>query len=223
MARFRTICPAIATLLTVSACSGLGADTELGVRADTSFVPPGTSLTGEVIYPDGDITVTLTRNPAAPVRRGDPSREPRGEALPCDYDRASHTYECDTVGLAQSRYVIAVTDAAQPTEGTKSMFVAVTAIAGYDPTVGDFGKGPGDFVFFTSHRVTSIPLTGWMPHGAVRVEVRKDGGPIITHQTLTLNANGNAVFRLPGDLSDDDLRIFATDGLWEADYPLLSE
>lgn len=222
MTSVRTLWLAAAALLTVSACSA-GADTELGVDADESFVRVGANITGEVIYPDGDITVTLTRDAAAPVRPGDPAPGSGAEVRPCSYDHSSHTFACDTAGLAQSRYVIAVTDAAQPTEGTKSLYVAVTATAGYDPSVGTFGQGPEGYVSFNNNRGSSIPLTAWMPDGSARVEVRKDGGPVITHQTLNLDANGNAVFRLPGHLPDGDLRFFVTDGLWEVDYPLLSE
>ena len=118
----------------VSGCD-FATDTPLSVTSTTRAVAPGDPITGKVIYPDGKITVTIA--PFASARNAKLHRT-AGEKS-CEYHRFSKKYSCPTTDLEQGLYIVQVTDAAQPGEGTAEAQVAVTdavtEAGGYDPHI----------------------------------------------------------------------------------------
>jgi hypothetical protein len=179
-------------------------DTPLGVTADHRAVAPGVQITGKVIYPDGKMTVTIA--PAAsPATDG---HRTRGEEA-CDYRHVQHRFSCETDALPVGLYVVQVTDAAQPGEGTALAQVAVTDTPGYDPQI-TVADGTGEA---KAGRVTLV-LTGWKPGSPVLVRlVYQNGKTVFTGRALP-DAQGQARLRTPALLAGHD-DIVATDGLWK--------
>jgi hypothetical protein len=143
--------------ITVSGCD-FATDTPLSVTSTTRAVVLGDPITGKVIYPDGKITVTIA--PFASPRNAERHRTAGEKA--CDYHRSSTTYSCRTTGLEQGLYIVQVTDAAQPGEGTAEAQVAVTdavtEAGSYDPHI-VIGDADGRA---RAGRAT-LKLTGWRP------------------------------------------------------------
>jgi hypothetical protein len=193
---------AVAGGLAISGCS-VATDTPLHVTDVARAVVPGKDILGKVGYPDGRITVTLA--PAAsPVRDG---HRTRGET-PCEYHRFSHRFECPTDDLPVGLYLVQVTDAAQPGEGTAEAQVAVTEYAGYDPHLstgdasGEVTPGPLD-----------LELTGWRPGVTVRIEiVDENATPVFTGSAVP-DERGAATLRTT-PLERGHYDIDAGDGLW---------
>lgn len=193
---------AAAGTLTVSGCS-IATDTPLHVSDVARAVTPGHDILGKVGFPDGTITVTLAPE-ASPVLKG---HRTLGET-PCDYRQSSHTFTCSTTDLDQGLYLVQVTDAAQPGEGTAQAQVAVTDIAGYDPhlVAGDgtekAGAGPVD-----------LRLTGWRPGGAVQIKI-VDGNDKTTFTGSAVPDAKGAATLTTTPLKAGHYNIEATDGLW---------
>lgn len=179
-------------------------DTPLGVTADRRAVAPGQQITGEVIYPDGTMTVTIA--PAAsPVTDGHRSRSERA----CSYQRFKHRFSCGTDALGTGLYVVQVTDAAQPGEGTARAQVAVTATPGYSPQV-SVADGTGE----AKAGPVSLTLTGWKPSRAVRVRLVDEDGTTVYAGRALPDARGRAQLRTTALLAGHH-EIVATDGLWK--------
>lgn len=216
----------------LSACdSFLGgfADTPLGINADEIGWAPGEDVTGVVENPDGTMTVTLAPAPEGP--RGaleaidlDQDRDAPG-LVTCDYDRNPSTYACPTSGLDQGVYVVQVTDAKQPGEGTQSVAVVISDVPGYDPTVGmvpvDMSTGERDeseaYLAPEAGTPTPVPLAGWEPGTEVTVSVVGDGEvkPFLVRH-VTIADDGTGEVRLPA-LERGYYGLVATDGTWAQD------
>lgn len=189
---------------TVSGCD-FATDTPLSVTSTTRAVAPGDPIAGKVIYPDGKITVTIA--PFASPRNAKLHRT-EGEKA-CEYHRFSKKYSCPTTGLAQGLYVVQVTDAGQPGEGTAQAQVAITDFAGYNPqiTAGDGSEeakaGP-----------VTLKLTGWKPGVAVRMRMIDENDKTVFTGTAVPDAHGAATVTTP-PLRVGHHNLDATDGLWK--------
>lgn len=212
----------------------------LEVTADEIGFQPGTPVVGEVIAPEGEITVTLTR---APVDRRRPLREghrkqgvARKGVVTCDYAPDTRRYLCPTEGLTRGRYVVRVSDAAVPSEGKPSVAVAVHEAPGYNPTAGQVpyevpAEEGGEVktfereatVFADAGEPSRVPLIGWAPGSTVQVSVRADGGKVLHATTLDIGPDGKATLRLPAFRAAMWNRIVLTDGVWVANLPFLVE
>ncbi len=141
---------------------------------------------------------------ASPVRDGHRSR---GET-PCDYDRGSHRFACSTTDRPEGLYLVQVTDAGQPGEGTAEAQVAITGFAGYDPhlVAGD-GSETADV------GPVALRLTGWRPGLRVRIRmVDENGGTAFTGSAVPDDRGSATVSTTP--LAAGHYDIDATDGLW---------
>ena len=196
-----------AATITVSGCD-LATDTPLGVTSATRAVAPGDPITGKVIYPDGRITVTIA--PFASPRNAKLHRTAGEQA--CEYHRFSTKYSCPTTDLDEGLYLVQVTDAAQPGEGTAEAQVAVTGAvteaSGYSPDVvitnadGEAEAGPA-----------TLKLTGWRPGVAVRMTMIDENNQTVFTGTAVPDAHGAATVRTP-TLGVGHYNLSATDGLW---------
>lgn len=228
------VLPALALGLvgSLSACDsffeGFG-DTPLGITVDEIGWVPGEDVTGGVENPDGTMTVTLAPAPAgarAALKAGlqDQDLDARG-VVTCDYDRDPSTYSCPTSGLDLGVYVVQVTDAKQPGEGTQSVAVVLSDVPGYDPTIGTVpvemttGERAEAEAYLApeADQPTQVPLAGWEPNTEVTVTVVADGErkPFLTRRT-SIGADGVGEVRLPG-LDRGFYSLVATDGLWAQD------
>ena len=189
--------------LTVAGCD-FATDTPLSVTSTTRAVAPGEPITGKVIYPDGKITVTIA-----------PFASPRNAALhrtagerACEYHRFTKKYSCPTTDLEQGLYIVQVTDAGQPGEGTAEAQVAVTDADGYDPHIvisnadGEAEAGPA-----------TLTLTGWRPGVAVRMRMIDENDTTVFTGTAVPDEDGAASVRTPF-LGVGHYDLSATDGLW---------
>lgn len=187
----------------VSGCD-FATDTPLSVTSATRAVAPGDPITGKVIYPDGRITVTIA--PFASPRNAQLHRT-AGERA-CEYHRFSKTYSCPTTDLAEGLYLVQVTDAGQPGEGTAEAQVAVTEAGGYDPHVvisnvdGEAEVGPA-----------TLELTGWRPGVVVRMRMVDENDEVVFAGTAVPDEDGAASVRTPS-LGVGHYNLSATDGLW---------
>ena len=187
--------------LGVSGCS-FATDTPLHVVDVARAVTPGQGITGKVGYPDGRITVTLA--PAAsPVRDG---HRTRGETS-CDYGRLTHRFTCPTADLATGLYLVQVTDAGQPGEGTAEAQVAITDAPGYDPHL-----VAGDGSETAPAGPLRLRLTGWRPGVTVRIALRDENGTTSFTGSVVPDEQGSAtVTTTPLEAGHHDIE--ATDGL----------
>jgi hypothetical protein len=183
-------------------------DTPLSVTSTTRAVAPGDPITGKVVYPDGKITVTVA--PFSSPRNSKLHRTADEKA--CTYHRSAKSYSCPTTDLAQGLYIVQVTDAAQPGEGTAEAQVAVTdavsQAGGYDPHIvlsnadGEAKAGPA-----------TLKLTGWRPGVAVRMRMVDENDKTVFTGTAVPDEHGAATVRTRFlDVGHYDLS--ATDGLW---------
>jgi hypothetical protein len=194
--------------ITVSGCD-FATDTPLSVTSTTRAVAPGDPITGKVIYPDGRITVTLA--PFASPRNTKLHRTAEENA--CEYHRSSKKYSCPTTDLEQGLYIVQVTDAAQPGEGTAEAQVAitdaVTEAAGYDPQIvisnadGEAKAGPA-----------TLKLTGWRPGVAVQMRMIDENNKTVFTGEAVPDKHGAATVRTPF-LEVGHYNLSATDGLWK--------
>ena len=115
--RTRLLLPSVPLLLLVTGC-GFAVDTPLGTADLPVAVAPGEEVTGRVVHPDGDITVTI-----GPAQRGLRQDERVEAALPCAYDDEQLT--CTTDTLAEGVHAVQVSDAAQPGELVQTAYVVV--------------------------------------------------------------------------------------------------
>lgn len=197
------VASAIAGALAVSGCS-IATDTPLHVTDVARAVTPGHDILGKVGYPDGRITVTLAPS-ASPIRGGHRSR---GET-PCDYHRFSHRFTCSTADLPEGLYLVQVTDAAQPGEGTAEAQVAITDFAGYDPhlVAGDGSEkakvGPVD-----------LKLSGWRPGVAIKIKIVDENAKTVFTGSAVPDEHGAATLRTT-PLKAGHHNIDASDGLWK--------
>ena len=193
--------------ITVSGCD-VATDTPLGVTSATRAVVPGHPITGKVVYPDGRITVTIAPF-TSPV---DATRHRTAGERACSYHRSSATYACPTTGLSQGLYIVQVTDAAQPGEGTAEAQVAVT-----DAVTGPGGYDPRIVIGNADGRVKAGPatlsLTGWRPGVAVRMRMVDENGTTVFTGAAVPDVHGAATVRTPS-LEVGHYDLSATDGLW---------
>jgi hypothetical protein len=214
------------------------ADTPLEVTAVGIGFEPGEPVVGEVVHPEGGISVTIA---PAPVDLRRPLRTPYGEqdetaagARACDFSAKSSRYSCPTTGLAQGRYVVQVTDAGMPSEGTASVEVAVHPFPAYEPAAGqvpfeepaDEGDDPVTFereaiMFADAGGSTLVPLTGWAPGTTVRVSVRADGGRELHRTTADIGSDGTGQVLIPPLRPAEFNSVVLTDGVWVAQLPLV--
>lgn len=194
--------------ITVSGCD-FATDTPLSVTSTTRAVALGDPITGKVIYPDGKITVTIA--PFASPRNTELHRT-AGEKT-CDYHRFSKKYSCPTADLEQGLYIVEVTDAAQPGEGTAEAQVAVTdavtEAGGYNPHIvisnadGEAKAGPA-----------TLKLTGWRPGVAVQMRMIDENNRTVFTGAAVPDKHGAATVRTPF-LKVGHYNVSATDGLWK--------
>jgi hypothetical protein len=194
--------------ITVAGCD-FATDTPLSVTSATRAVAPGDPITGKVIYPDGKITVTIA--PFASPRNTDLHRT-AGEKG-CEYHRFTKKYSCPTTDLGQGLYIVQVTDAGQPGEGTAQAQVAVTdavdEVGGYNPHVvisnadGEAKAGPA-----------TLKLTGWRPGVAVRMRMIDENDKTVFTGTVVPDKHGAATARTRF-LEVGHYNLSATDGLWK--------
>lgn len=225
------VLPALAVGLagSLSGCDsffeGFG-DTPLEITADEIGWAPGDDVTGEVVNPDGTMTVTLAPAPAGPraaikAMDLDQDVDAPGVVL-CDFDRDPSTYSCPTAGLDLGVYVVQVTDAKQTGEGTQTVSVVVSDVPDYDPTAGivpvDMATGERDeteaYLAPTAGEPTDVPLAGWAPGTTVTVQLTGDGEvkPFLTRRA-TIAADGTGQLRLPA-LKRGYYGLVASDGTW---------
>ena len=193
--------------ITVSGCD-FATDTPLSVTSTTRAVAPGDPITGKVIYPDGKITVTIA--PFASPRNAKQHRTVGEEA--CEYHRFSKKYTCPTADLEQGLYLVQVTDAGQPGEGTAQAQVAVTdavnETGGYNPHIvitnvdGEAKAGPA-----------TLKLTGWRPGVPVPMQMIDENNKTVFTGTAVPDMHGAATVRTPF-LKVGHYNLSATDGLW---------
>lgn len=193
---------------TVSGCD-FATDTPLSVTSTTRAVAPGDPIAGKVIYPDGKITVTIA--PFASPRNAKLHRTAGEKA--CEYHRFSKKYSCPTTDLEQGLYIVQVTDAAQPGEGTAEAQVAVTdavtEAGGYNPHIvisnvdGEAKAGPA-----------TLKLTGWRPGVAVQMWMIDENDKKVFTGTAVPDKDGAATVRTPF-LEVGHYNLSATDGLWK--------
>ncbi len=194
---------AVAGALAVSGCS-ITTDTPLHVTDVARAVTPGHDILGKVSYPDGKITVTLAPS-ASPIRDG---HRTHGQT-PCHYHRPSHRFTCSTTDLPQGLYLVQVTDAAQPGEGTAQAQVTITDFAGYDPHLlaGDGSEkakvGPLD-----------LKLTGWRPGVAVQITIVDENATTVFTGSAVPDEQGAATLHTT-PLKAGHHNIDASDGLWK--------
>lgn len=229
-----------ALLATVLAgCTGMDWSLEeLDVTADEIGFRPGEPVTGEVIAPEGEVTVTLAPAPVDSRRplRDSTTKGSEDAVVTCDYTPDTRRYSCRTDGLDRGRYAVQVTDAGVRSEGTRSIRIALHEAPGYNPTAGqvpfEAATEEGDqretfereaTVFADAGKPTRVPLTGWAPGTTVLVSVRADGGKELHRTTVDIGADGTATLRLPAFRAARWSRIVLTDGVWVADLPFLVE
>jgi hypothetical protein len=172
-------------------------------------VTPGHDIVGKVGYPDGKITVTLAPE-ASPIHDpGLQNHRTLGET-PCHYGRVSHKFKCPTTHLKQGLYLVQVTDAGQPGEGTAQAQVAITDFAGYNPHL-VIGAGTDK----AKAGPVALKLSGWQPGVEVRIKVI-DGNALKTvfAQSAVPDASG-AVTLTTTPLKEGYYNIHASDGLWK--------
>lgn len=192
---------------TVAGCD-FATDTPLSVTSTTRAVAPGDPIAGKVIYPDGKITVTIA--PFGSPRDAKLHRTAGEKA--CEYDRFSNNYSCPTTELEQGLYIVQVTDAAQPGEGTAEAQVAVTdavtEAGGYNPHIvisndGEAKAGPA-----------TLKLTGWRPGVAVQMWMIDENDNNVFTGTAVPDEYGAATVRT-SFLKVGHYNLSATDGLWK--------
>jgi hypothetical protein len=231
-------------LVGATALTGCGdwtiADTALEVTAAEIGFRPGAPVVGRVLHPEGAITVTLAPapiDPRRPLRRGYSKQESTArDVVRCEYVATTRRYSCPTEGLAQGRYVVQVTDAGMPSEGTVSTAVALHEAPGYNPAAGLVPyEVPGEeggrretfereaAVFADAGEPARVPLTGWAPGTTARASVRADGGKELHATTVDIGADGTGVLRLPPFRAAEFNSIVLTDGVWVADLQFLVE
>ncbi len=192
-----------ALALALSGCE-FATDTPLGVTSDQRAVAPAGPVEGRIINPDGKMTVTIAPS-ALPTENGHRSLDER----PCDYRSSSRRFSCPTEASWQGLYVVQVTDAAQPGEGTALAQVALTDVPGYDPQI-KIGDGTGE----AEPGPVLLRLSGWQPGRAVTVRLLdEDLRPLLDKQVRP-DAQGDAELRTPA-LSRGFHDLEATDGLWK--------
>jgi len=194
--------------ITVSGCD-FAIDTPLSVTSATRAVAPGEPIVGKVIYPDGKITVTIA--PFASPRNAKLHRTAGEKA--CEYHRFSKKYSCPTTDLEQGLYIVQVTDAGQPGEGTAEAQVAVTdavtEAGGYNPDIvlsnadGEAKAGPA-----------TLKLTGWRPGVTVRMRMIDENNKTVFTGAAVPDEHGAASVRTPF-LEVGHYNLSATDGLWK--------
>jgi hypothetical protein len=189
--------------LSLSGC-GFAVDTPLHVTRVPRAVTPGQDIFGKVGYPDGKITVSLVPE-ASPIHDG---HRTRGET-PCTYKRFGHTFKCATKDLPQGLYLVQVTDAGQPGEGTAQAQVAVTDVAGYNPhlVIGDGSETakPGP---------TKLRLKGWRPGASVKIKLVDENSKVVFTGSADPDTSGAAIVFTP-PLKRGHYNLEATDGLWK--------
>lgn len=198
------------TLLTLAATSGCGfaVDTPLGVEDVPPAVAPGEDVTGRVVHPDGDITVTI-----GPAEKGLRQDERVEGAVPCEYHDERLT--CLTTGLTEGVHAVQVSDAAQPGELVQTAYVAVSARPGYDPAVTSAPEYPTDGEMFDAR------LTGWGPDQELRVRVLRRG-KVLQRVRVTTDAAGTAAIEI-GRAGPAAYEVRVRDGLWgEGEAPAFS-
>lgn len=187
---------------------GFAVDTPLGVEDVSSAVAPGEEVTGRVVYPDGDITVTI-----GPAQRGLAQDERVEDTTPCEYD--DERLSCPTSGLAEGVHAVQVSDAAQPGEQVKTAFVAVSSRPGYDPAITSTPEYPTDGEMFDAR------LTGWGADQQLRVRVLRRG-KVLQRVRVTTDASGTAAVEI-GKAGPAAYEVRVRDGLWgEGEAPAFS-
>lgn len=197
----RPLLPLVAPLLLLVGC-GLAVDTPLGIAETPASVTPGEPVTGRVVNPDGDITVTI----AAAGDVVDRYERP-GSASACAYD--DEQLACPTLGVPEGVHAIQVSDAAVPSELVRTAYVAVTDRPDYDPAVTTEPEAPPAGLPFL------VVLTGWGPEQDLVVRVTQAGRPV-ERARLTTDGRGRAELEVPP--ADDAVHVvLVRDGLWGAD------
>lgn len=198
--RTRLLLPSVPLLLLVTGC-GFAVDTPLGTADLPVAVAPGEEVTGRVVHPDGDITVTI-----GPAQRGLRQDERVEAALPCAYDDEQLT--CTTDTLAEGVHAVQVSDAAQPGELVQTAYVAVSSRPDYEPAVDSTPANPADGEMFDAR------LTGWGAEQELRVRVLLRG-EVVQRRRLTTDAAGTAAVEV-GRAGREAYEVRVRDGLWGA-------
>lgn len=191
-------------------CEGFATDTPLGVTTTAHVFAPGEPVTGDVIYPDGKMTVTISAR-STPHTEGEHS----DGAIACEYESGKKTFSCPTSDLVQGLYVVQVTDGDQPGEGTALEQVAVAPFEGYDPMISRAGEDADtDAEDAEVGEPARLLLTGWRPGVAVKVALVFDGGADWDAATLIPGADGTVEWKTK-PLRSGYYTVEASDGLWK--------
>lgn len=186
-------------------CAGFVTDTPLGVTTTAHVFAPGQPVTGDVIYPDGKMTVTISAH-STPHAEGKHSKG----ATQCTYRSWKKTFSCPTTDLPQGLYLVQVTDGDQPGEGTALSQVAIAAFKGYDPKIRLADTGTDA----KAGEPVRMLLTGWRPKAPVKVSLVYDGGAALDAATVIPGADGTFEWTTKA-LRAGYYTIEADDGLWK--------
>jgi hypothetical protein len=189
----------------LSGCTGFATDTPLGVTTTAKVFAPGQPVTGDVVNPDGKMTVTISAH-GTPYVEGKHSKG----ATQCDYHSWKKKFSCPTKELPQGLYLVQVTDGDQPGEGTALNQVAVAPFKGYNPKMrlADTATDP------KTGEPLRVLLTGWRPKVPVKVTLIYDGGAAWDAATVSPGADGKFVWTTKA-LRAGYYTIEADDGLWK--------
>ncbi len=184
----------VATSGLVAACA-LAVDGPLGVSPDVRFVKPGDAIKGSVTNPDGKVAVAL-------------QNAVTHELTTCIYRSSKKTFTCPTSTDAEGLYVVGVTDAGHPKDGTKKARIAVTGINDYSPQVSVQEKAKVD-------EDVVVSLLMWGADRTVTVTVTNDNGAeVFTGRTRTAKDGGGKV--TVSGLEAGSYTLQVADRLWTA-------
>ena len=189
----------------LSGCDGFLTDTPLGFTTTARVFAPGQPVTGDVVNPDGKMTVTISAQSIPHVE----GKHSLG-AKPCAYRSWKKAFSCTTTDLPQGLYTVQVTDGAQPGEGTALGQVAIAPFKGYDPKIARLDEDTDPKV----GEPTQLLLTGWRPKVTVKVSLVYDGGAALDAALISPDANGTFTWTTK-PLRAGYYAIDADDGLWK--------
>lgn len=186
---------AIVLISGLAAACNIAVDKPLGVSPDAQFVAPGDTIKGRVINPGGAVSVALQNSVT-------------NEQTTCTYSSGKKTFACPTSTDAEGLYVVGVTDAGHPDDGTKKARIAVTGLSNYSPQVSVQDKAKrGEDV--------AVSLLTWGAERTVTVNVLdKSGATVFTGKTRTARDGGGKV-TVKG-LSAGSYTLQVADRLWTA-------
>lgn len=180
-------------------------DTPLGVTTTAHVFVPGEPVTGDVIYPDGRMTVTISAQSVPHVD----GKHSVG-ATRCAYRSSKQTFSCPTNDLPHGLYLVQVTDGAQPGEGTALAQVAIAPFRAYDPTI----RRVDEAADAHAGEPVRLRLSGWRPRVPVTVSLVYDYTTKLDSAVLVPRSDGTVEWTTKR-LRAGYYTIDADDGLWK--------